>query len=167
MLSVFWGLIACTPTGTEGSAGPQEGPKEEESLQILSTNYPSHDLALRIAPPGTEMRCLLPPGKSAAHWKPSPEQISELAEADLILAQGMGYETWLDLASLPSDRLVLTAADIEPVLLASSTHSHGEDGEHSHGEKASHSSLALSALSLALVLVLRTLHVVAANTAQV
>lgn len=105
---------------------------------VVTTAWPLEWLAERLAGDTIELQAIGwrrdPDGASWTRSEPSAEQIVELVEADLILAQGAGYEDWMATASLPASRLVVTSEGLDLIEREGQTHSHGETGEHSHRE---------------------------------
>ncbi len=108
-------------------------------LVVVTTSFPAHYLAQRIGGDHLELRNILPPGEDASHWRPDTELIANLTQADLIVANGLGFEGWMATATLPEDRLVYTAAGLRRIEIVGATHSHGAGGEHSHGTTDPHS----------------------------
>ena len=67
-------------------------------------------------------------------WKPTTSDISMLQQADLVILNGAGYESWVPLVSLPRSRTVdLSAVCTADLLSADSvvTHQHGPAGARS------------------------------------
>ena len=112
-------------TGAEGS-----------TLLIYTVSYPLAYFAERIGGDRVRVEFPVPPGVDPAFWSPDPETVAAYQGADLILLNGAGYASWTDRVSLPSSRLVATAAgmaDRYVVVEDAVTHSHGPAGEHAHG----------------------------------
>ncbi len=97
---------------------------------IVATSFPACYLADRLT--DEAVRCILPPGADPQTWQPDGALIASLAEADLIITSGAGYEAWMATAALPESRVVDLSAGVEPIILPTTTHSHGLGGEHSH-----------------------------------
>jgi zinc transport system substrate-binding protein len=122
-------LISCSQPGGTAEKAPRSGP-----IEVRSTSFPAAYLVDRVGGEGVAHTCILPPGESASEWHPGAEVVAGLAEADLIVANGAGYEAWIKTASLPDEKLVFTAQGIRLIEVEGQTHSHGKKGEHSHGE---------------------------------
>ena len=126
---VFSALLACSSPETP-SPEPAE-PAEPAPLQIRATCPSAAWLTRAVGGPRVEVVNLLPPGEDPATWRPEPDQIAALAEADLIVANGAGLEPWIQTATLPE--LVLTASGLSDLItLDLPPHSHGPGGLHSH-----------------------------------
>ncbi len=127
-LILVLGLIACGPgEPTPPTAGGGGG--------IYAVNYPLQYFAERIAGEHLEIGFLAPPDVDPAFWSPEDDDIAALQDADLILLNGASYAKWLDVVTLPADRMVVTSAAFADSLLElpiTVTHSHGETGSHAH-----------------------------------
>ncbi len=110
--------------GCGGSSAPPAPP------DVVALSTPVRWLAGRIAT--SEVRLFPPPDADPPHWQPSGDAIATLASADLIIANGAGYEAWMATAALPPSRLIDSAAGVALIATADPTHSHGA-GAHSHG----------------------------------
>lgn len=120
------GLAACTGT-TPGSGGSGSNVPD-----VKATSYPVWYLATRIAAPRLKPELVLAEGEDPETWQPSGEQVAALADADLILVNGAGYESWLKTATLPAGKVVDTSSGLSLLEIDGPTHSHGVAGEHSH-----------------------------------
>jgi zinc transport system substrate-binding protein len=134
MLSIL--LAGCAgEQGTETGA-PSGAPGRPV---VYASNYPLHYFAERISAPLVEVRLPVPEGEDPAFWKPAPEDVLALQQADVVLLNGASYESWLQNVSLPTSRLVDTSEGFEERFVAreeATTHSHGLDGEHEHSATA-------------------------------
>ncbi len=106
--------------------------KKQSAPDVRATSYPAWYLAKRIGGGRLKPTLLLDEGQEPSHFNPTGEQIADLAQADLILVHGNGYEQWLKTATLPASKVVETARDIPMIQTEGPTHSHGKGGEHSH-----------------------------------
>jgi zinc transport system substrate-binding protein len=141
-------LGACSsdprPEDAVDAQSARQGP-----LDVRSLSFPAHWLVERIGGEHVQVRNLLPVGQDAGHWRPEAELIAGLAQADLIVGNGAGYEAWTATATLPQDKLVLTAQGLDPIRAESTTHSHGEVDPHTWGSPRVYAQQA-EALSVAL-----------------
>jgi len=70
------------------------------------------DLAKQIGGTDAAVTSLVPIGGEPHDWEPRPRDVAGLAEADLVLVNGLGLEGWLD-------RLIAASGYAGPVLVAS------------------------------------------------
>lgn len=131
-IPLFWG---CTSTSQE----KQES--HDGVIQIKTTSFPVDYLVRRLLP-NAEVTCIIPKGEDPPDWNPTPETIADLQQATKIIANGAGFEKWMETASLPPSIIIyaeqaLGTSDII-TLAGEKTHSHGKKGEHSHAGKDPH-----------------------------
>jgi zinc transport system substrate-binding protein len=132
---VVLSLSACEPAPeTQVAVLTQDGP-----LSVYTVNYPLAWMAERIGGEHVRVSFPAPADIDPAFWKPAPAEIIEYQQADLILLNGAGYAAWVTRSSLPSERLIDTAAAFNDQLIRVTDavqHKHGPEGEHSHGDVA-------------------------------
>ena len=80
-------LTGCA-TATTGAA--------DDRLEIVATTTQLADIARGVVGDGAQVTSLLQPGQTAHAFDPGPALLSALAEADLLVVNGAGLETWLD-----------------------------------------------------------------------
>jgi zinc/manganese transport system substrate-binding protein len=119
--------MACTLTlfGGAAQAQPASG-RIVASFSILA------DMVRELAPPGLEVTALVGPDADAHVFKPTPADGRRLAQADLIVVNGLGFEGWID-------RLVRASGARAPVVVATKglkprrEAATGKHSGHSHG----------------------------------
>ena len=132
LAAVSIALAGCTEEKDQ-ARGPAPAPESGQRGVVYATNYPLHYFVERIASPAVEVRFPVPADQDPASWRPGPEDVVAMQQADLIVLNGASYEGWLKNVSLPPSRLVDTTADLASRLIplqAETTHSHGLEGEH-------------------------------------
>jgi zinc transport system substrate-binding protein len=130
-------LAACKPQAND--IPPEDiapAATRDDPVIVIASNYPLYFFAQQIAGDAGGIDIRLPAmSGDPAEWKPDSAAISELQNADLILLNGAGYESWLNWVTLPADRLLDTTGDITDQLIpvtGDSIHQHGPAGKHSH-----------------------------------
>ena len=107
---------------------------DTEKVSISVVNYPLYYFAKTIG--GDHVQVYFPAIEGdPAYWKPSAKQVHHFQQADLILANGAGYEKWMEKVSLPSSRVVVSSRPFKDEWIrieATVSHSHGPEGEHVH-----------------------------------
>jgi zinc/manganese transport system substrate-binding protein/manganese/iron transport system substrate-binding protein len=87
-----WALALFVLAGcTHGSAERRAGP-----LRIVATTSTLASLARGAAGPGADIHSLVPVGVSPEDFQPSPDSIAALRDADVLVENGVGLESWLD-----------------------------------------------------------------------
>lgn len=138
--TVPWSLAAGAALAFSSACGGAESPEPSnetatEPLErplVKTTCYPMDWLVSQLAGPRVERELIIPEGQDPVHWQPEPDVVAGLAEADLVVANGAGYEKWMETATLPPGKVVYTAEGLDLIERESVTHSHGVHGDHSH-----------------------------------
>ncbi|MFT4621694.1 MAG: zinc transport system substrate-binding protein [Myxococcota bacterium] len=126
-------LMLAFGCGSNAPEPPPPPPASQDAapLQVTSTSFPADWLVERIAGDLVRRVNIHPEGEDPASWQPPASVVASLADADLVVANGAGFEAWMATASLPADSVVRTASKLELIAIEEVTHSHGT-GEHSH-----------------------------------
>jgi len=127
-------LLVCACSG-EDPVGRAPTEREPDELLVYAVNYPLAYFAERIAGDLAEVRFPVPADIDPADWSPTPGEIAEFQQADLILLNGAGYARWLEHASLPRGRRIDTWSGFRDRLIelrGGVSHAHGPSGDHSH-----------------------------------
>ncbi|WP_177232001.1 metal ABC transporter substrate-binding protein [Agromyces sp. CF514] len=126
-------LAGCATPATSAASGGTAG------LRIVATTTQVGDFVHELVGEQADVTQLLSPGQSAHSFDPSAAQLLALADADAVVMNGAGLESWLDDA--------LQAAGFDGVLIDSSTgielfatddHDHDHDADDTdHDDTAS------------------------------
>jgi zinc transport system substrate-binding protein len=110
----------------------------DTSVLVAVTNNPLQYFVTRIA--GESVVTYFPEIEGdPAFWKPSSKELETFQQADLIVLNGAGYESWLPYVTLPEDKMVNTSYSFHNQLIREDqalAHKHGPEGEHEHGATA-------------------------------
>jgi zinc transport system substrate-binding protein len=123
-------LVACTdnePAGIDSTSS-------QGKPVVMTSNYPLNFFTHEIAGENIEVSFPTIEGDPAM-WAPSGEDASKLQNADLLILNGAGYETWLAFTTLPDGLILDTTANMQDMLLPienETVHQHGPAGKHSH-----------------------------------
>jgi len=107
------------------SAGEGEG---DGTLRVVATTTQMGDVVREIVGDDAQVTQLLQPGQSAHSYDPTPEALTALANADVLVVNGAGLEGWLD------DTIEASGFDGELVDASADVHLH-EGEEHEHGDE--------------------------------
>src|SRR3954465_7684300 len=119
-------LLACVAPLLPGAAGAQDKVKVVATFSILG------DFAKEIGGDRAEVATLVGPDGDAHSYSPSPADSRRLAEAKLVVANGLKLEGWMGrlIKSSGAKALVVEAAKGgEPI----KAEEHGQDHGHDHG----------------------------------
>ncbi len=137
LLSVLLIVHGSCDNGTE----TDRGSTKTEKPVVYTSFYPLTFFVERLAGKQVTVHCPVPPGADPSEWMPDRDTIKKMQNADLIVINGAGYESWLNRISLPQDRIVNTTRAFEDRLMTHEkavTHSHGPEGEHQHANQDPH-----------------------------
>lgn len=122
------GLAAMVLAALSVAAPAAAKPKVVATFSILG------DLVAQVAGDRVELVTLVGPNGDAHVFEPGPKESAALAEADLLVANGLGFEPWLERLSEAAGfkGALVTASDgVAPLAAA---HEEGEAGDdHDHG----------------------------------
>jgi ABC-type Zn uptake system ZnuABC Zn-binding protein ZnuA len=91
-------LVACVAVPLVAGCGADGGSGADRSgrLQVVGTTTPVQDFVRVIGGDKVAMTGILKPGVDAHDYEPSPADIDAIARADVVVANGVGLESWLD-----------------------------------------------------------------------
>ncbi|PKK88826.1 MAG: hypothetical protein CVV64_17230 [Candidatus Wallbacteria bacterium HGW-Wallbacteria-1] len=138
----------CGPTsGSAASASASAAPASAASasasasasafpLKVHCSFFPVFSMAEAIAGPHASLSPMFSPDQDPSESIPSRDCIRECQNSsDLILLNGAGFEKWMEKVTLPMEKIVETAAEMEDTFIfikEEVNHSHGAAGLHSH-----------------------------------
>jgi zinc transport system substrate-binding protein len=128
IVAVLLWLGACSEPGSDAGATAAGKPI------AVASNYPLFYFADEIAGGAVDVRFPEIEGDPAG-WIPGGDDVGLLQQADLLILNGAGYESWLSFVTLPESRILdTTAAMAERLIMIDDevTHQHGPAGQHSH-----------------------------------
>jgi zinc/manganese transport system substrate-binding protein len=101
-------------------------------LLVVASTFPTYDFARTIAAgvPTTAVVPLLPPGVGPHDFSPTPETAQRFARADIVVKNGLGFDTFVDKLIAASGNSTLTVVDVNlgvPTLPATAAASDDED----------------------------------------
>lgn len=103
----------------------------QEKVSVVTTFSILGDLAQRVGGDHVEILTLVGPNSDAHVYQPGPRESAELATAGVLIANGLGFEPWLDRLQESSGfqgKLVIASAGVTPLAGAEE-----HEGEHDHG----------------------------------
>ena len=99
------------------------------SLQVLAAESFLGDIAQNVAGDRLRVERLIPPGVDPHEFEPKPQDIVKITQSQVLIVNGLGYETWLKktLENVGSQQLVITASNgITPNVDPSGEHVDGD-----------------------------------------
>lgn len=123
-LPAFLAASALALAGCSAPAGAGDG-----TLQVVATTTQMGDVVREIVGDDAEVTQLLQPGQSSHSYDPTPEALTALSVADVLVISGSGLEEWLD------DTIEASGFDGELVDASADVHLH-EGEAHDDGSGA-------------------------------
>ena len=112
-------------------AAAQQKLKAIASFSILA------DIVTQIGGDRVEVRTLVPAMGDAHVYQPTPSDARAVAGADVLVSNGLNFETWLDrliAATNYKGRRIVAAEGITPRQMSGHHHGHDHGGRHDHGK---------------------------------
>lgn len=138
-----WILVASMLLGTMGLlSGCRKsgfGKDAEGKVKVVASIYPMYDFVKRIGGDLVAVNMMVPAGTEPHAWEPSTRDMMDLEEADLVVYNGAGMETWMAdiLGTVQNKDLVKLEASKDVPLLRvdheADDHDAGHE-DHDHGE---------------------------------
>lgn len=126
---------AALSLGLGASAAAQERLKVVASFSILA------DLVREVGGESIDLRMLVGPDGDAHVFQPTPADARAVADAAVLVVNGLGFEGWIDRLQRSSGfkgRLVVASEGVTPLTMEDD-HGHGHGHGHSHGHRHGHS----------------------------
>jgi len=68
----------------------------ESKLQVMSSFYPLHEFSQNIGKEKVNAKLLVPVGVEPHDWEPTIKDVQQMQKSDLIVINGIGFESWVD-----------------------------------------------------------------------
>ena len=128
-------------TGAEGNQ-PTPAPSSAEKLLVKTSFYPMYEFTRQVAGDLAEVENLVPAGVEPHDWEPTPQDMTKITEADVLVYNGAGMEGWIEqvLDSVAGTDLIAIEASQGLEIMEGEGHSHDhgehadEEDEHAHEE---------------------------------
>ena len=116
-------------------AGAQPG----RALDVVASFSVLSDMASRVGGERVSVTTLVGPGEDAHVFEPSPADAARVAEADVVIVNGLGFEGFIDRlieASGTGARIVTATEGIDPLEAGGHHGEHADGHDDDHGEAA-------------------------------
>ncbi len=133
MAAIAGGIAVAIAVGiiaVSGSPAPA-APEEQEKIKVVASFFPLYDFTRNIAGDRADVSVFIPSGIEPHDWEPTPQNIAEAQDADLLVYNGAGFESWI--AEINSENALDTTQGME---LMAATEEHEE--EHEEEEEEGH-----------------------------
>ena len=68
----------------------------QSKLKITTSFFPYYDVVSQIVGDKTELKSVIPLGSEPHDWEPLPSSIKLIQESDIIVYNGIGFDSWID-----------------------------------------------------------------------
>ena len=138
MFVLIW-ASACGGDEPERAEEPEAAAAPAAPLRVVTTSNVIADWARVVGGEHVEVVSLMPVDVDPHTFQPGPRDAAQIAEADLILAVGLGMEGfWLDdlLRNVARDPSIVLALGelIDPIHVDPEKDSHADDDDHEHAD---------------------------------
>lgn len=126
----------------------------EDKTVVYTTVFPVYDFARNIGKDKIDLNYIVPPGTEPHDYEITPKTLKNIQNADLLIKNGLGMDTFANKIESESDLLIVEATNgITPLKYDEEDHDHEEDhdnedkahdkdidehDEHGHGEYDPH-----------------------------
>ncbi len=112
----------------------------QETLRVIASTSIVADVAQNVAGDVFRVETLVPVGADAHAFEPAPDDAVRVAEADLLLVVGAGYETFLGrlIEALASDSTQVVVVSNGVEILGFGGHMHEDEHQAEHEEEHEH-----------------------------
>lgn len=109
------GVTACQPATAPSTAAPQEGATAATGmpkLSVLAAESFIADMAQNVAGDRLKVQTLMPLGLDPHAFQPTPQDVSHIADSQVLIVNGAGFEGWLQevLDNTGGERQVIEAS---------------------------------------------------------
>jgi zinc transport system substrate-binding protein len=87
---------ASTVNETIGNQGTTSLNTNQDKLEVYTSFYPIYDFVNKIGKDIIDVSTIVPPGIEPHDFEPTPKQIIELQNSDVIFINGAGFEKWIE-----------------------------------------------------------------------
>ena len=113
----------------------------QEKLKVIATFSILGDIAANVGGDRVEVTTLVGPDGDAHVFQPAPADAQAVAGAQVIVANGLGFEGWMDrlIEASGTQAALITAADgVTPIAFGEEDHAEEEGHDHAEGEEHDH-----------------------------
>lgn len=104
-------MIGCSPNPDGSENVTAEPTPQDQRLQITATIFPIYLFTQAVAGEAAAVNLLVPPGSEVHEYQSKPTDIQQLAEADVLVKNGLGLEGFLDSTLRSAENSTLVQID--------------------------------------------------------
>lgn len=119
-------------------------PARAETLRVVASFSILADVARNVGGDRVHVDTIIDHDQDAHSYQPRPSDSRKLRDAQLVIANGLGFDVWLERlaeASGGSGKLVVASQGVKLLSKSTDTHDHDHDHDHEHGHGDAHDAL--------------------------
>ncbi|OZB98000.1 metal ABC transporter solute-binding protein, Zn/Mn family [Paenibacillus sp. XY044] len=139
-------LAGCGSAAKNDSAEPAAATEAgKDKLKIETSFYPMYEFTRQVAGDLADVHLLVPAGTEPHDWEPTPKDMAAIEQADMLVYNGAGLESWVDQVVSGSDSKGMTAVEASKGLeLIPGTEEEDHDHDHDAAEGDAHATEAVT-----------------------
>lgn len=132
ILSIF--IVALTLSNVYGqddtvlNKNPVKG-----KIKVVASFYPFYEFVKEIAGTNIVLKSVIPFGFEPHDWDISPQKVSDLMEADMIIYNGIGFDSWLGDKHYGNSTLVDISKDLKLIKIGRDLSENSQNDERKYG----------------------------------
>jgi len=114
---------------------------QQTPLKVVASFSIIADMVHQVGGEHVQVHSLIGPDADAHVFDPTPADAKALAQADVVVINGLGFEGWIDRLIKSSGfkgQLVIATKGVEPIKVGGQADGHGHSHGHSHGHGHGH-----------------------------
>lgn len=134
-LIIFLLIIALTSSsvyGQQDDTALNKNPAKEK-IKVIASFYPFYEIAKEIGGTNIILKSVIPLSFEPHDWEISPQKVSELTEADMIIYSRIGFDGWLDDKHYGNSTLVDVSKGLKLVKIDRGLSENSRDHEAKYG----------------------------------
>ncbi len=134
VLSVLLLLVASFVVACGDEDDGSDGESGDSGIAIAATTTIIADLARNIAGERADVTAIIPPGADPHDFEPTPGDVEKIADAELVLEHGLGYDEWAhDLVEQSGTDAAVVEVTDGVTLIEAGDDEHSEDADEHEG----------------------------------
>ncbi|KGE17050.1 metal ABC transporter substrate-binding protein [Paenibacillus wynnii] len=127
---------------TPSNAAEATSTPSAEKLKVKTSFYPIYEFTRNVAGDLADVENLVPAGVEPHDWEPTPQDMTGITDADVLIYNGAGMEGWIEqVLDSAGDHLIAVEASKGIEMMEGSEEEHEEEDDHAVEEEHDHGEL--------------------------
>src|SRR5918996_3990586 len=126
-LALAAGIIDIAAGQNQQQQQPAPPSNDTNKLRVIAYFFPLYDFARNVGGDRADVSVMVPAGIEPHDWEPTPRDILEAENADMIVYNGAGFESWV--SGINARFVVDTSRGIELMESGEETHEEEQGGQ--------------------------------------